>query len=113
MPPPGGGPPRDPIRLSERAGQFKGPGEGEKSRKVLRNWMVGIFLGLNVTTMGLLYWAHWNDVYLRPNAPPLVTSGVLMALIGATAVQVGSAMLMIVSFFFKGTPVVNEGESLE
>ncbi len=74
--------------------------------------MIGIFLGLNVTTMGLLYWVHWDDVH-RPSSTPLVTSGVLMTLIGATAVQVGSAMLMIVSFFFKGTPVAGEEESLE
>ena len=100
------------IKLSERAGRYKGPGEGEQGRRTLRNWMIGIFLGLNITTMGLLFWAHWDDVHTRP-ATPIVTSGVLMTLIGATAVQVGSAMLMIVSFFFKGTPVANEEESLD
>jgi hypothetical protein len=74
--------------------------------------MIGIFLGLNITTMGLLYWVHWDDVHGLSD-PPLVTSAVLMTLIGATAVQVGSAMLMIVGFFFKGTPGATEDESLE
>ncbi len=50
--------PSDAIHLAEWTVQYKGPGEGETSRKVLRNWMIGIFLGLNITTMGLLYWVH-------------------------------------------------------
>lgn len=104
--------PPEAIHLAEWASQYKGPGEGETSRKVLRNWMIGIFLGLNITTMGLLYWVHWDDVH-GPSDPPLVTSAVLMTLIGATAVQVGSAMVMIVGFFFKGTPAATEDESLE
>jgi len=100
------------LVLQREAQRYRGD-EPARSRTFLRNWMIGIFVGLNVATIGLVYWAYCNDTQAPMGTPRLVTDRVLMTMLGATAVQVGSAMLMIVRFFFKGDSTSQPIEFLE
>lgn len=70
-------------------------------------WVIaGIFIGLNGAVMLFVYEAFLNDVAQMAANPPLkpenrlITTEVVMSLIGATVVQVGVAVIAIVSYLF-------------
>lgn len=69
-----------------------------------------IFVGLNWAVMGLLRDAFVSDLKFLAEKPPtikpmerVITTQLLMALIGATVVQVGVAIIAIVSYLFPKT----------
>lgn len=77
------------------------------SRLLMVLVIAGIFVGLNWAVMAFVREAFLNDMAQIAANPPLikpedrlVTTQVLMALIGATVVQVGVAVIAIVSYLF-------------
>lgn len=70
----------------------------------------GVFIWLNAGVMGFVRDAFTNDsTHLLANPPMaaadrLVTSNVVMALIGATVVQTGIGFIAIVSYLFPKRP---------
>lgn len=75
--------------------------------RTLMVWVIAvIFIGLNGAVMLFVYVAFLNDVAQMAATPPLrpenrlITTEVFMSLIGATVVQVGVAVIAIVSYLF-------------
>jgi hypothetical protein len=68
--------------------------------------IAGIFIGLNYSVMSFVHEAFLQDLQQMAANPPLkpadrlVTTNVLMSLVGATVVQVGVAVIAIVSYLF-------------
>jgi len=71
----------------------------------MSRWILWVFTALNLAVITLVIWAYSKDQALigskiiQPEGR-LVTERVLMALIGATAVQVGVAITTMVIHFF-------------
>ena len=77
------------------------------SRLLMVLVIAGIFIGLNWAVMSFVSEAFLNDVEQMKANPPLIkpsdrliTTEVVMSLIGATVVQVGVAVIAIVSYLF-------------
>ena len=77
------------------------------SSRTLMVWVIAvIFIGLNGVVMFFVYEAFLNDVAQMAATPPLkpedrlITTEVVISLIGATVVQVGVAVIAIVSYLF-------------
>jgi hypothetical protein len=76
------------------------------SRLIMVAVIAGIFIGLNYAVMSFIKIAFDTDVAQMAGNPPLkpvdrlVTTQVLVSLIGATVVQVGVAVIAIVSYLF-------------
>lgn len=77
------------------------------SRLLMVLVIAGIFIGLNWAVMSFVREAFLNDVAQMAANPPLIkpedrliTTEVVISLIGATVVQVGVAVIAIVSYLF-------------
>jgi hypothetical protein len=77
------------------------------SSRKLMVWVIAcIFIGLNGAVMFFIHEAFLNDVAQMSATSPLkpedrlITTEVVMSLIGATVVQVGIAVIAIVSYLF-------------
>lgn len=105
------------INLETEATKIGGPdpikeatANSMRADTTFRGWMVFamcvLFLGLNAAVMWFLWQAFQQDVSLMTAKPPwvasdrLVTTNVLMSLIGATVVQTGVGFIAIVSYLF-------------
>jgi hypothetical protein len=78
-------------------------------RRRFANRVMGLFVLANVFVMGGLGVAFWQDgVQLREHlitpAEKVVNSRVVMALLGATTVQLGTVILTITRALFPATP---------
>ena len=77
----------------------------------LRDWMakyvMPVFLGTNLVTLtvlGLLIWLDQSNIesnLIRPS-DRIIGSQVIMALLGATTVQVGAIAALIARYLFRG-----------
>jgi len=101
------------IRLSHEADREKLSVDDELKRRDadLREWManriVPAFLlanGLTLGAIGVLWLVDELNVVFHLAAPSdrIITSGVIMALLGATTVQVGAIAAVIARYLFPG-----------
>lgn len=80
------------------------------SRKILVVVLAVLFFGLNIAVIWFIIYVFNADLVLlkeSPSVPRVVTTQVLLSLVGATVVQVGIAIISVVSYLFpkpKDTP---------
>jgi len=127
---PATGDPENPIRLSEAAANLKVADAGlgvatadlsvaeqimladAKIRRNLAYAIMGLFAAVNLATLAFVYGlfvVDQGDLAAKLIGPGdrIVNAQVLMTLLGATTVQLGSAMLIMARFVFR--PAVDRG----
>lgn len=105
-----------PLELQVSVGKTLGEAEGRAkvfglyadtwSRIIMVLVIAAIFIGLNYKVMSFIEDVFKQDIAsMKLASPPsrIVTTEVLMSLIGATVVQVGVATIAIVSYLFPKT----------
>lgn len=80
------------------------------SRKLMVYWIGGLFLVLNIAAMALVLWAFCRDAKL-PISERLITTHVLLTLIGATIVQNGVGLIAILGYLFPKNSTIDSQEN--